>query len=650
MRKYRKEWNMEEKKISKKLNNFVNDNVKKLASVFPDAVKDGEVDFVALREVLGQFTEVTQEKYELTWAGKKKAKMLAQEDAIGRTLKYDSKNSINPEASENIFISGDNLEALKLLRQNYYGSIKMIYIDPPYNTGNDFVYNDNFIISKKQSDMDEGMLDENYGPMQRNLESTNRFHANWLSMIFSRLIVARDLLREDGAIFISIDDNEVCNLKKICDEVFGEKNFVSQLTIVVKPEGRRYGYFAKQHEYLLVYAKNNDELVLNEIQAEGKDFQYYDENGGFNLTGLRNRNVQAFNSSNRPNLRYPFYVDIDHPNDDGLCNVSIEPKEGYVEVWASTIDGLESVWRWGKEKAQNEINDLTAYRGNDSEIRIFQKNRSSTQTAKTVWENKEFISNKGTKEVQRLLGKGVFDFPKPVELIKQIITIGSDEDDYILDFFAGAGTTGQACIDLAEAGYGNRKFILIQYPEEIDPTERTEELGVNNIFDIAVLRIKKRIEELSKPYGFKAFYTSDTNIKWIQDEQLEKTLGQYDISQMNYNPDLMDFMLDTNDIDVVYELMLRQRDIPLSESIEVLDNIGSRTYLYGNSFLVCLESEITTIMVLKMAEIDPLPIKYIFRDSAFKDDIALKDETFRRLKANIEKQAGFKPSYTVEFI
>ena len=635
-------------KVPQQINDIIGDNVKKLAQLFPSAVKDGEVDFEALKEELGQFEEVGSEKYELTWAGKKNAKKIAQEDVIGRTLKFIPEDSKNADTTENLYIEGDNLEVLKLLRQNYYSSIKMIYIDPPYNTGNDFVYNDMFKVSVNESNYEEGFIDENKSPLQRNVESSNRFHAKWVSMMYSRLILARDFLREDGVVFISIDENEVSNLKKICDEIFGEKNFVSQLTIVVKPEGRRYGFFAKQHEYLLVYSKNYDELQMNAIPAEGKSFQYFDERGGFNLIGLRNRNVQAFNSSNRPNLRYPFYVNTSCVDGNGFFEVSVEQIDGYEEVFASTIDGLESVWRWGKEKAKNEIFDLVAYRGNDSQIRIFQKNRISTQIPKTVWESKEYISNKGTKEVQRLLGKGVFDFPKPVELIKKIIEIGTDEGDIVLDFFAGSATTGQACLELQNEKKGKRKFIMIQYPEVVEQSENTKKLNINTIYDIGVRRLKTYIQELNESqYGFKAFKVENTNIKWnsLMD------MGQVDMNQIECTPDLVDFMPDANDVDIVYELMLRQRDVALSETLEQLSDIGSRTYLYASSYLVCLETKITEELVSKLAELDPLPIKFIFRDSAFKDDIALKDETFRRLKALIEKNAGTnKPIYTVEFI
>ena len=286
--------------------------------------------------------------------------------------------------------------------------------------------------------------------------------------MYPRLKLLHKLLAEDGVIFISIDDNELYNLKYICDEIFGINNYVDKITVIVKPEGRRYGFFAKTHEYILVYAKKKDLLKLNEIEISGKEYNYYDDVGGFNLTGLRNRNVRAFNSINRPNLRYPFYVDTENPDDNNLLKVSVFPIDGYVEVWASTVDGLESVWRWGKETANRDINKLCAYKGKDGEIRIFQKDRKLTETSKTVWIDKRFSSIVGTREVKDIFGKAAFDFPKPYNLIKQIIEIGTDEDTIILDSFAGSGTTAHAVLDMNKKDGGKRKFILIEMLEYAD--------------------------------------------------------------------------------------------------------------------------------------------------------------------------------------
>ena len=246
---------MEYKKVNQNINNIVNEQVKKLERIFPSVVKDGEVDFEALKEELGQFEEVENEKYELTWAGKKNAKKIAQEDVIGRTLKFIPEDSKNIDTTENLYIEGDNLEVLKLLRQNYYGAIKMIYIDPPYNTGKDFIYKDSFSMSQEKSDIAEGMSSDVGERYSVNKMSQNRFHANWLSMLYPRLSIAKELLKDEGVIFISIDDNEVSNLREVCDEIFGNTNFIAQFTR--KGSGGRQDsrYYAIVHEYILCYAK-----------------------------------------------------------------------------------------------------------------------------------------------------------------------------------------------------------------------------------------------------------------------------------------------------------------------------------------------------------------------------------------------------------
>ena len=243
-------------KVPQEINNIADDNVKLLAQLFPSVVKDGQIDFEALKEELGQFEEVGKEKYELTWAGKQDAKKKAQEDAYNRTLKYIEADSKNPDTTENLYIEGDNLEVLKLLRQNYYGAIKMIYIDPPYNTDGDFVYNDKFKMSAEENDILEGARDESGNALQKNSKSSNRYHANWLNMMYPRLKVAKDLLADDGAIFIHIDENEVYNMQVLCRDVFGESNELGTIIWDKRnPKGASVGV-AYQHESIIVFCKN----------------------------------------------------------------------------------------------------------------------------------------------------------------------------------------------------------------------------------------------------------------------------------------------------------------------------------------------------------------------------------------------------------
>ena len=331
--------------------NNVDENRKRLAALFPNCVTETTdeqgnvqlaVDFDKLRVELGEVVEGSEERYQFTWPGKRDAMRLAN-SPIAAALRPIREDSENFDTTQNLYIEGDNLDVLKLLRETYLGKVKMIYIDPPYNTGNDFVYEDDFSQATGDYLANSGQYDEQGNRLVANTESNGRFHTDWLNMIYPRLKVARDLLSDDGVIFISIDDNEVENLRKICDEIFGSQNFVSQLTIIVKPEGRRYGAFAKTHEYALVFAKSLENSIFYEIEVEGSSYQYSDQKGGFNLKGLRNRNVKSFNSTNRPNLRYPFYVDINNPDSDGLCKVSTEYIDGFIKVMPSPIDGLESV-------------------------------------------------------------------------------------------------------------------------------------------------------------------------------------------------------------------------------------------------------------------------------------------------------------------
>ena len=669
---------MDYKKVPQQINDVVGDNVKKLAQIFPSAVKDGEVDFEALKEELGLFTEVGAEKYELTWAGKADAKRIAREDIVGKTLKYIPEDSKDADTTENLYIEGDNLEVLKLLRQNYYGAIKMIYIDPPYNTGNDFIYNDSFAISKEESDMEEGVIDsgERYTV---NPKSKNRFHARWLNMMFSRLTIAKDLLTSDGIVFISIDDNEIDNLIKICNEVFGEENFVSLLSVEINPKGRKNSrYISVSNDYCLIYAKDiNNGYFVENIPKNIKDLTQ-DENGNY-VHNSGKRVLVGENSFNNivTNYNTPKHYTVYYNSYKGELKLKKERtlEEVDQELMA---DGFDRYCSYnGDSFVENTYTDskfielFTEQKLEFKSGKIYEKNMSTTIRLKSMLVNKDYdavvngkavnfsldykTTSAGTAMKELFNAEEVyFPAPKNVGLLKVLMTLLDGNDFYILDFFSGSATTAEAVMEQNMIDGGTRKYILVQWTEEIDEKHASYRAGFRNICELGKERIRLAGDKLQKEYsntstdiGFKAFKVADTNIKWnsLMD------MGQLDVSQIESTPDLMDFMPNTKDIDVVYELMLRQRDVALSESVELLSDIGNRTYLYASSFLVCLETEVTESLVEKIAAIDPLPIKFIFRDSAFKDDIALKDETFRRLKALVEKNSGeSKPTYTVEFI
>lgn len=334
---------------------------------------------------------------------------------------------------DNFIIKGNNLIALHSLKKRFGGKVKLIYIDPPYNTGSDsFKYNDKYK------------------------------HSTWLTFMKNRLTISRDLLQDDGVIFIQCDDNEQAYLKVLMDEVFGQDNFISTIVDVVKPEGRRYGFIARAHEYIIVYSKNPSMVKMFEMTDENKKLPYSDEKGEFEIVGLRNRNNRAFNSSNRPNLRYPFYVNSKEVTDDGFMTLSLEQQEGFEEVYPRTINDIESVWRWGKEKAANELHNLIAKKNQNDEIIIYQKKRTLTTMPTSFWHDKSLISQKGTQQMEWLFNSPVFSFPKPEALIKRIIEISTEEGDLVLDFFMGSATTQ------AVAHKMNRQYIGIEQMDYIE--------------------------------------------------------------------------------------------------------------------------------------------------------------------------------------
>ena len=656
---------MENNKIKKEINDIVNDNLKALEQLFPSAVKDGQLDIKALKEELGDFEEVTTEKYELNWSGKQNAKKMVQQGIGNKTLKFVEKDSKNADTTENIYIEGDNLEVLKLLRQNYYNSIKMIYIDPPYNTGNDFVYNDTFKMDKEESNKAEGIISENNEKLQKNQKSTNRYHANWLNMMYPRLKLARDLLTDDGVIFISIDDNEQANLKRLCDEIFGEENFVASVPIMSNPRGRQSSQFiAQTHEYLVMYSKNYNFLkVFGEklTEEQKKEYKNSDEYGNYRLLGLRLRGGRA-TATESPTLHFPIYY-----NEKINDFYTVKKLETDIEIIPKFENGTLGTWRWSKEKIEKDKKFLIVKRVKDR-YDVFQKDyltNEKTRKVKSLWIEKEINYDNSSKELSNLELDDIFNYAKPIYLMKKIISMIIEKNDTILDFFSGSATTAHAVMQLNSEDNGNRKYIMVQLPETTDEKSEAFKAGYKNIAEIGKERIrragekiKQEIEEYNSnlklgeepkkvpDIGFKAFKVDDTNIKWYDLENFNEE-SQYSFD----DPDSLDFVLGSNDIDIVYEIMLRQNDVPLSENLEVLTDIGNRIYLYASTYLICLETEITEEMVEKLALLEPLPIKFVFRDSAFKDNISLKDETFRKLRSLIERNSGeSKVSYRVEFI
>lgn len=526
--------------------------------------------------------------------------------------------------TQNLYIEGDNLEVLKLLQKSYLGKVKMIYIDPPYNTGNDFVYHDDFAMSADEYAEASGSVDELGNKYIKNMDSNGRFHSDWCSMMYSRLMVARTLLTEDGVIFISIDDNEVENLRKICDEVFGESNKIAQLVIENNPRGRQSdAFFATSHEYLLCYAGNIDSATINGMSLSEKqkaEYKYEDEIGRYRLLGLRQRGVASLRED-RPEMFFPIWV---NPEDS---SISLTYVEDWEEVIPKKSDGREGRWMWGKQKCINESNRLVARLvSTRREFDIFVKDylnkdgEQRTRKYKTIWSDKILNNQIGTQEVKAILGGDYMSFPKSTEYIKTIIQTGTSSSSLILDFFSGSATTAHAVMQLNAEDGGNRQYIMVQLPEETPEDSEARKAGYNTIPDIAKERIRragKKIKEESPlttadlDTGFRVFRLEEGNYEDVKR------------SPKDYNQDDLDLFLDNikadrNDLDLLFGCMLDwgvQLSLPMTQ--EVVD--GKTIYIVNEGDLVaCFAENVSEDVVKAMA--DKMPLRVIFRDSCFAQD------------------------------
>ena len=542
-----------------------------------------------------------------------------------------------------MFIEAENLEALKILQKAYAGSVKMIYIDPPYNTGSDsFIYPDKFSESREEYARRVGDTDDTgylkrdgvfQGAWRKNGKDSGHYHSNWLSMMLPRLHLAKTLLREDGVIFISIDDNEQAQLKLLCDEVFGAENFAGQITVVNNPRGRDYGGIAKMHEYLITYTKTL-EAEINNLENRDKEFPFKDSLGGFELRELRNRNI-AFHKENRPNLYYPFYVNENSELDNGLLEISLEPKLGFQAVYPKVSQGFHTVWRWGKEKAQQNLNvEIAARKMTDGGFMIVEKYRKTSQMARSVWAGKEDNSEKGTLLVKELFdGKKFFDFPKSEEMIRKIIQMGSNKDDLILDFFSGSGTAAHAVMQLNAEDGGSRRFICVQLPEETDEKSEARKAGFNTIAEIAKERIRRASRQISDGLqdgseidtGFKVFKLAESGFKqWRQpaDTDAESLQGE-----LLLNIDSV--LSETPSENLLYELMLRMGlkltcKVSFSDGVYFVEDEDT-----GGLYAFLLKRVDQGLIDAVLAK---HPVKVEALDRLFEGDDALKSNTVLQMK------------------
>jgi len=611
-------------KMNGKSMDLVAENLSKLKELFPEAFTEGKVDFDALKEVLGSFVDDRDERYSFTWNGKSKARMIAQTPSTG-TLRPCKEESVDWDTTQNIFIEGDNLEVLKLLQKSYHKKVKMIYIDPPYNTGKDFVYKDNFKDNIKNYKEITGQVDSEGRNLSSNHETSGRYHTDWLNMMYPRLKLARNLLKDDGVIFISIDDNEVTNLRKICDEIFGEENFVDP--IVWK---KRYGGGAKEkflvalHEYALMYVKSKESLdnLYIPLPEESIDRYYKNKDEFYSLRGgYRTHPLEAMKSfDDRDNLNFP----IDLPNGD--------------MVWP------KRQWRWSKERVQialerNEIEFSQDKNGSWvlSSKQYLKDENGQIRKTKPFTIVDDIYTQHGTNQFVELFGNAkIFDFPKPSYYIYKLLEIGfnSTNDNIFLDFFAGSGASAQALVDYNVTSTCTNKFILVQLPEVCDESSYAYKSGYKTIAEIskerirrAATKIKSENPEYNGDLGFKVFKLDSTNIKpWEADFELDE--GQLSAFVENIKAD-------RDEEDILYEILLKyglDLTLPITEhaiASQKVFNIGL------GALIICLSDDITFEVVEGIAklkdELNPEIMRVVFKDSGFKDDV-VKTNTVQILK------------------
>ena len=624
--------------------NKADENFKKLSEMFPNAVtetidENGDVvraidKDVLMQEISCKVVEGQEERYQFTWPDKKKSVLLAN-SPINKTLRPCREESIDFDNTQNLYIEGDNLEVLKLLQETYLGKIKMIYIDPPYNTGNDFVYEDDFAQSTDEYLANSGQFDEEGKRLVKNLDSNGRFHTDWLNMLYPRLKLAKDLLSDDGVLFISIDDNEVENLTKICNEIFGTVNHQATISYVRKTSGKQdSANFMKSTEFIVVYSKTSEWECAPIIAAERVTDRYNKTNSegrAFRETDLR-KTGNADRREDRPLMWYPFYF---NPISNELT-VRQEPdesllKRGFVEIYPIKPDGSDGRWRWGFTSASEGISNLVArimpkYKDENKytvyEIDYIDKN-GDVRTVKehTSWDRKEFNSDNAMLEFKRLgFSNQLFPFPKSTALIKHMIYLSNCDDAIVLDFFSGSATTAQAVMQQNAEDGGHRKFIMVQLPESCDEKSEAYKAGYKNICEIGKERIRRagiKIKEENPlttqnlDIGFRVLKCDTSNMKDVY------------YNPADFEPTLFDTTVDNikddrTPEDLLFQVML-DLGVLLSSQIEEIAIAGKKVFNVADGLLIaCFDDNVTeeTIKEIAMQK----PYYFVMRDSSMAND------------------------------
>lgn len=601
-------------KLDMQTKNLADEKFEALKVLFPNAVTEAKngsggviraIDKdILMQEIATEVVEGRDERYQFTWPNKREA-ILAANAPLSKTLRPAREESVNFDETENLYIEGDNLEVLKLLQETYLGKIKMIYIDPPYNTGSDFVYNDDFKQSMEDYIEDSGQYDEEGNRLEKNLESNGRFHTDWLNMIYPRLKLARNLLSDDGVIFISMDDNEQANLKKVCDEVFGEGNFIAQIIWerAFAPINLKK-HFSESHDYIICYAKHKNLLVSNGLKRS---------------TDADNRYKNPDNDPRGP-----------WQSDNFIVGPAVESNiyEIITPSGRKCLPPSGRSWRVSQNKFKEMLKNNEIWFGKDGDgvprQKRFLSNVKQGITPMTIWKYKDVgHSQEATKNLRQLFdGKMYFDYPKSVELIKRCIELYSDEDSIILDFFSGSATTAHAVMDLNAEDGGNRKYIMVQLPEDTDEKSEAYKAGYKTICDIGKERIRRAGQKILEEHknkenigsldiGFRVLKVDYSNMKDVYYAPDKTEQSFLDSLENNIKEDRFPE-------DLLFQVML-DLGIPLSAGIQVETMGGKDVFVVEEGFLIaCFDGDMGEDVVKAIAE--KQPYYAVFRDASMAGD------------------------------
>ena len=612
--------NYDVNKLDMKSANIVVENIEKIGELFPNVISEGKIDFEALKQELSsEIIGSDKEKFQLSWAGKKQA-IIDANTPTSSTLRLAKDKSINLKNTKNIYIEGDNLEVLKILQESYLNKIKMIYIDPPYNTGKDFVYNDSFEKTSNDELSESGQIDEYNNRLITNNESNGRFHSDWLKMMYPRLKLSRNLLSKDGLIFISISDIEQSNLKKLCDEIYGERNFVAQMIWTNKEGGG--GSDTKlikiKHEYILCYAKDIENATINGVKVSDEarytcEDKWVETRGKYQLVKLDSASLG-------------YIASLDYP---------ITAPDG-TQVYPNKNGEKISRWRWGKDKLQwGRDNDYLEFKKDkDGNWNVYSKQYLNADVDGNIVErtNRPFAvidkysSTQASKQLQKLLGGKYFDYSKPKDLIKFLIEIATNDGDIVLDYFSGSATTAHAVLELNKEDNKQRKYIMIQIPEKYDEKTEAYKNGYKTITDLGEDRIGKAQAELqlsnSENYGYRVFKVDSSNMKDVYYEPSK--LGQEQLNMFESN-----IKEDRTSDDLLTQVIL-DLGLTLDLNIEEKTILDNKVYFVaGNSLVACFDDKINIDIINQICEVKPL--KVVFCERSFKND-SDKINTYERIK------------------